>query len=1549
LKSSPLVRATCVSALVLILPAILLFVAGCVSVPTPTTNRAEPAPLQVISVTLAPNTSSLSPGQSQAFTATVANDSQNKGVSWTISSSACTGAGCGALSANVTSSGTAITYTAPSMISSSFSVTLTATSVADPEKSASATISLKALVTPISILISPMSQTLRVGQTQTFTATVQNDTQNKGVTWTLSGSGCTGAACGTLSASASPSGTAITYTAPATPPNPATVTLTATSHADNTKSASASITVTAAPAPISVSVAPMSHSVQVSQSQTFTAFVQNDAQNKGVTWTLSGAGCTAAACGTLSAGSSASGTAITYTAPSSVPNPASVTLTATSVADSSKSSSASITITSAPTTISVAVAPTSASIQVNQMQSFTATVQNDSQNKGVQWTLSGAGCSGSACGTLSASSSASGTAIVYTAPAAVPNPASVTLTATSIADSTKSSSAAITIFAVVTNIGVAISPTTQSVQVTQTQLFVATVQNDSQNKGVKWTLSGAGCSGAACGTLSANSSASGASITYTAPAKVPSPATVKLTATSVADSTKSTSSTITITAVAAIAVTVSPTSASVAVHQTQIFSATVQNDSQKKGVTWTLAGPGCSGNSCGSLSATSSASGAQITYTAPATVPNPATINLTATSVSDTSKSATIIITITAAPISVTVSPTNPSVQVTKTQSFTATVQNDALNKGVTWAMEGDGCGTGAACGTLSATSSASGIAITYTAPANVPNPATVFLTASSVTDPTKLATATITLTPPPSPISVTVSPASSSVQVSQTQKFTATVQNDSQNKGVTWTISGSGCSAAACGTLSATSSASGSAITYTAPSAAPSSATVKLTATSVTDSTRADSSTITITSGPAIVVAVSPSNTSVAVSRTHSFTATVQNDSQNKGVTWTLSGSGCTGTACGKLSGTSSASGSAITYTAPANIPNPATVTLTATSAADTTKTASATITITPASSGGVSVTISPKRGGLVLSQKLDFTAAVQNDSANQGVTWSASGGTFSKITSTSATYTAPSSPGVYTITATSVLDVTQSASATIGVTDLTGVTTYHNDLARDGVNSQEYALTKSNVTSSTFGKLFSCPVDAAIYAQPLWLANLSIGGGTHNVVFVVTQHDTVYAFDADANPCVTLWSKQLVPKGETWLSYLDLGTEDIKPDIGIVGTPVIDPSTNTIYLVSKTEDAGRGCTPTANCHVRLHALDITDGSETSSGPFEMTGAITVPGKGEGGNGTTVPFYPFHQNQRAGLALVNGTVFVCFGSHADHRPYHGWVMAFSKSNIGAGPTAVFNTTPDGIEGGIWMSGGAPAFDSSGNLYAITGNGQYDGNTNFGDTFLKLSTSNGLSLADWMTPSDESTMASSNMDFGAGGAAILADLPTGSVRHVVIGGGKTGSGNYGEIYVLDRSDMGHLEGTGARIVQKFPLGYMIFATGAYWQDRFFIAGSGGPIKSFTFDTKAAQFDTVNIGVTNSKFGHPGATPSISSNGANNGIVWAMNSSKFNTPSTILYAFDAMNLSNKLWDSMALPNRDQAGGAVKFTLPTIANGKVYVGTSSELDVYGLLPD
>jgi len=834
-----------------------------------------------------------------------------------------------------------------------------------------------------------------------------------------------------------------------------------------------------------------------------------------------------------------------------------------------------------------------------------------------------------------------------------------------------------------------------------------------------------------------------------------------------------------------------------------------------------------------------------------------------------------------------------------------------------------------------------------------MPASPSIILTATSISDAAQSASAAITIAAPAAPVSVSVSPQTQTLTVNQTQNFAATVQNDAQNKGVSWSLSGPGCAGAACGTLSAASSASGAPVTYTAPANVPNPATVTLTATSVADSNVSASAAITIAAPVAqVTVAVSPASQTVPVNHSQDFTATVQNDPQKKGVTWTLSGPSCAGATCGTLSNTSSASGAPVAYTAPANTPNPAKVMLTVASVADSKSSASATITVF-AIPTDLAVTISPKRGGITLSQTLKFSAAVQNDPTNEGVTWTASSGTFTNVTSTSATYRPPSNPGVYIVTATSALDVTKSASTTIGVTGLSGVTTYHNDATRAGVNSQEFALTPSNVHTSTFAKLFSCPVDAAVYTQTLWVANLTIAGATHNVIFTATSHNTVYAFDADANPCVTYWSKQLVPSGETWPTVADIGGDDIHPDLGIVGTPVIDPVTKILYVVARTERQGTNCRPLTTCHQRLHALNLADGSETANGPFELTSAITVPGSGDGSNGTAVPFDALRENQRPGLALVNDTVYVSWGSHTDQKPWHGWIMGFNKSDLRAAPI-LFNATPNGEGAGIWMAGGAPSVDSSNNIYVITGNGDYDGATEFGDTFLKLNSS--LALQDWFTPADEAILNSSNGDLGSGGAAVLADLPSAPVKHLLIGGGKSGSGNLGEIYVLNRDEMGHLEGSGSPVVQKFPLTRSIYATPAFWNNTLFIAGANGALQAFALNPATGLFNPTPVSHSSGLFPERGATVSVSSNGNSHGIVWAIDTSQYGPPSqlgtgpAVLHAYDATNLGRELWNSaQAAANRDQAGNAVKFTVPTIANGKVYLGSASEIDVYGLLPD
>jgi len=487
---------------------------------------------QLINILFSSSTLTLQTGQSHGFSVTVQNDSQNLGVSWSLTGSGCSGAACGTLT---NSTNMSVTYNAPAQAPNPAAVSLVATSLADPSRSAAATITVSATAQPISVSVNPPSLSVQVSTSANFGATLQNDSQNQGVSWSLSGAGCSGASCGTLT---NATATSVTYNAPSSVPSPALITLTATSNADKSKSATSSITVTSAPQPISVTVNPSSASVQVSQSAPFSAVIQNDSQNKGVTWSLSGAGCSGSACGTLT---NVTTTSATYNAPATLPNPAAVTLKATSIADTTKSGSSTITLTGAPLPISVTVTPPSTSAQVSTTANFSATLQNDSQNKGVTWSLSGTGCSGSACGTLT---NVTTTSVTYNAPATVPNPAAVTLKATSIADTTKSGSSTVTVTAAPLPISVTLNPPSASIQVSTTANFSATLQNDSQSKGVTWSLSGTGCSGSTCGTLT---NITTTSVTYNAPATPPSPASITLKGTSIADTTKSGSASITLT------------------------------------------------------------------------------------------------------------------------------------------------------------------------------------------------------------------------------------------------------------------------------------------------------------------------------------------------------------------------------------------------------------------------------------------------------------------------------------------------------------------------------------------------------------------------------------------------------------------------------------------------------------------------------------------------------------------------------------------------------------------------------------------------------------------------------------------------------------------------------------------------------------------------------------------------------------------------------------------------------------------------------------------
>ena len=636
--------------------------------------------------------------------------------------------------------------------------------------------------------------------------------------------------------------------------------------------------------------------------------------------------------------------------------------------------------------------------------------------------------------------------------------------------------------------------------------------------------------------------------------------------------------------------------------------------------------------------------------------------------------------------------------------------------------------------------------------------------------------------------------------------------------------------------------------------------------------------------------------------------------------------------------------------------------------------------------------VAVSPKRAAVVVTtQTQQFTATVTGNVSDLTVNWSvdaiAGGNSTVGTISASGLYTPPATAGTHTVTATSNALTTSSATVNIAVTDLGGVFTYHNDLARDGANTQEYALTSATVGTATFGKLFSCSVDGAVYTQPLWVPGLSIGGSTHNVIFVATQHDSLYAFDADASPCVTLWHVNLLDSlhggtaGEGPVVWRDVGYcyGDIYPEVGVTGTPVIDPVSNTIYLVTASEITGTG---TGNCSLpqgsyfhRLHAVDLITGSEKSNSP--VTIAASLPGIGDGSSGGVVSFTSQLEHNRSGLALSGGNIYVAFAAHEDASPYHGWLISYDASTLSQ--VGVFNTTPNGGLGGIWAGGGAPAIDAGGDVYVSTGNGIFDANSttvpfnDYGDSLLRVrpfvgNTLNGanLSLVDWFTPYNQLDISGRDADLGSGAIVLLPDQTNGPT-HLLAELGKDGL-----VYLVDRDNMGFFNTTNnSQIVQSFNGAGGIWGTPAFWQNGLYYAGAGNALTVFSFDTNTGLFNSTGTSQSSNFYGFPTATPSISSQGASNGIAWAIDAGLYGyaspnaaggincyvdppptacTGPAILHAYDATNLNTEYWNSsQAASNRDQAGNAVKFVPPTVANGKVYVGTRTEIDVYGLLPN
>ena len=508
----------------------------------------------------------------------------------------------------------------------------------------------------------------------------------------------------------------------------------------------------------------------------------------------------------------------------------------------------------------------------------------------------------------------------------------------------------------------------------------------------------------------------------------------------------------------------------------------------------------------------------------------------------------------------------------------------------------------------------------------------------------------------------------------------------------------------------------------------------------------------------------------------------------------------------------------------------------------------------------------------------------------------------------------------------------------ASISARAQVNVTTWHNDLARTGANTQETILTTANVNASTFGRLFTVPVDGQVYAQPLYLSGVAIGGGTHNVLYVETEHDSVYAIDADTGTVYAHVS--LIPSGGTTVSSSsDLNCGDINPEVGITGTPVIDPASNILYVVSKAKVGG-------NVVQQLHALNAATLAEDLNGPVEIQAEVS--GTAPDGNGSTVTFNPVLENQRPGLALENGHVLITWGAHCDNPPYHGWLISYNASTLSQ--EAVWNTTPDGEpngstqspQGGIWMAGAAPAVDANGDIYVTSGNGYWNGSRDLSDSVLKLGppANDTFPLLDYFTPFDQGGPGDS--DVGSAGPILFPTSSSGAQMLVQ-------QGKQGTIYLVNRNNLGKdcasgsapCSGADTQIAQELRgASQGVLSSPIYWNGHVYWPTYAN-LMTWSIDPNSGLLSSSPTSQSTQTFART-AGASLSANGTTNGIVWIMQ----NTAE--LFAFDATNLANVLWTSgQAANGRDRADSSVKFEPPTIVNGKVYYGTADEVVAYGLL--
>jgi hypothetical protein len=564
----------------------------------------------------------------------------------------------------------------------------------------------------------------------------------------------------------------------------------------------------------------------------------------------------------------------------------------------------------------------------------------------------------------------------------------------------------------------------------------------------------------------------------------------------------------------------------------------------------------------------------------------------------------------------------------------------------------------------------------------------------------------------------------------------------------------------------------------------------------------------------------------------------------------------------------------------------------------------------------------ISPRRFVTTPAVPVQFNASGATNWAVDGI---AGGNSTVGTISSSGLYTPVDENAKHTISATIGSDT---STATVYVSNVDGVYNYKYDKFQTGANTKETVLTPSNVNTSNFGKLATYPVDGNVLGQPVYMAGVNVPNkGVHNVVYVATNHDSVYAFDADGLTSTPLWKKSFIDSAAGITTYPPVDACCVT-EVGIAGTMVIDPATKTIYVVAATKENG------TYVH-RLHALDATSGSERPNSPVVISGSVA--GTGDSTSGGVVRFQSFYHFQRAALLLSNGAVYIAFASYNDVRPYHGWVFGYDASTLQQ--IGVFCASPNGFEGGIWQTGGGPTVDASGAIYVSTGNGTNtvaSGGRDYSQSVVKLD--HNLNVIDYFTPFDWSTTNKIDRDLGASNVILFPSVPTGAPSHLAALANKTGN-----VYVMNYDQLGHFHSSSNSGIFQTLTGYnLIRVTPAYWNNSFYFAALDSALVKLNLTSTG--FNTTPASKTTFTFPYPGTPAVISADGTSNGIVWATHHSG---GAAVLYAFDAKDLTKLLWAS-SNTSRDTADGSVRFSVPMVVNGRMYMAGKSALVIYGLLP-